>query len=499
MANASRPGGAGVRELAPKRSWGKVLFKTCILLVMAVVGAHWGWGKYAGTRFERELARYRAAGEPIDPSDFDTPASPDEENAVVDLLAAAELIDWRADVWDRFRRLELTLPLDESETTAIDGVLRNSRDALRRLDVAMTKPAVHLNDAYQSSLREQPATWSPLGREFPEMLRAAGLLAHQRGDDQSAMARVRQLLLIARVVQQEPSNMAQCAVMRIRGMACDLLLQIAPDLQLGDGSAGSVTAAEVRSMIEELMDDDSRRRALVRSLQGERVKGWDYAKGYADGRVELFQISFLLSNGHNCRDTEFERGLRQRILRPFALNDAPILVEHYTDLIAAVGNTSNWPALLAKMPTLSEPREVREHPWFHLVASALLYYPDRMFQVHFHGLTEQHLAATALALHCFAADHAGQLPADLDELVPTYLLAIPSDPMAPGGRRLGYIPNAIDPILYSVGDDGKDDGGNGQPIRSEFYYHGEQLTDWRTHDAVIHLSQRPRIHRDLNE
>ena len=107
MANASRPaGGAGVRELAPKRSWGKVLFKACILLLMAVVGAHWGWGKYAGARLERELAKYRAVGEPIDPGDFDTPASPDEENAIVDLLAAAELIDWRADVWDRFEAIE---------------------------------------------------------------------------------------------------------------------------------------------------------------------------------------------------------------------------------------------------------------------------------------------------------------------------------------------------------------------------------------------------------
>jgi hypothetical protein len=389
--------------------------------------------------------------------------------------------------------------LDESETITIEGVLHNSRDALRRLDVAMTKPAVHLKDAYQSPLREQPATWSPLTREFPEMLRAAGLLAHQRGDDHIAMARVRQLLLIARVVQQEPSNVAQCAVMRVRGMACDLLLQIAPDLRLGAGSSDSVTTTEVRSMIEELMDDASRRRALVRSLQGERVRGCDDAKGYADGRVELFQISFLLSNGHNCRDTEFERGLRQRILRPFALNDAPILIEHYTGLIAAVGNTSNWPALLAKMPPLSEPREVREHPWFHLVASALLYYPDRMFQLHFHGLTEQHLAATALALRSFAADHAGQLPSDLDELVPAYLPAIPTDPMAPGGRRLGYVPNAIDPILYSVGDNGEDDGGNGQPIRPDYYYRGEQLTDWQTHDAVIHLSRQPRIRRDASE
>src|SRR3954469_25507898 len=115
MADASRPGGDGVRELAPKRSWPKVLFRACILLVMAVVGAHWGWGKYAGARLERELARYRAAGEAIDPADFVEPQPPEDQTGAVHLFPATDLIDSHSKVWRGFDRLEPALPLDDRE------------------------------------------------------------------------------------------------------------------------------------------------------------------------------------------------------------------------------------------------------------------------------------------------------------------------------------------------------------------------------------------------
>jgi hypothetical protein len=82
---------------------------------------------------------------------------------------------------------------------------------------------------------------------------------------------------------------------------------------------------------------------------------------------------------------------------------------------------------------------------------------------------------------------------DLDELVPAYMPVLPIDPMASGGRRLGYLPSAIDAILYSVGEDGTDDGGDERPIRKGRRYPSAYLADWRTHDLVIHLARQPRV------
>jgi hypothetical protein len=51
----------------------------------------------------------------------------------------------------------------------------------------------------------------------------------------------------------------------------------------------------------------------------------------------------------------------------------------------------------------------------------------------------------------------GSLPEKLDDLVPTYLKAIPQDPF--DGKPLRYKKLAKGYVVYSVGDDGEDNGG----------------------------------------
>ena len=61
-----------------------------------------------------------------------------------------------------------------------------------------------------------------------------------------------------------------------------------------------------------------------------------------------------------------------------------------------------------------------------------------------------------LALRAYAMDH-GSFPPRLDDLVPQYLGRIPADRFS--GRALVYRPADKDFVLYSVGRDGRDDGG----------------------------------------
>jgi len=71
--------------------------------------------------------------------------------------------------------------------------------------------------------------------------------------------------------------------------------------------------------------------------------------------------------------------------------------------------------------------------------------------------TQNRLLIVALALRAYRVEH-GAYPAKLSALVPTYLSAIPADPFALSGQ-LRYKPSSPGYILYSVGPDGKDDGG----------------------------------------
>ncbi|MEM9166095.1 MAG: hypothetical protein AAGB48_03625 [Planctomycetota bacterium] len=80
----------------------------------------------------------------------------------------------------------------------------------------------------------------------------------------------------------------------------------------------------------------------------------------------------------------------------------------------------------------------------------------------------------------------GSLPATLDDLVPTYLDAVPIDPLAdPDGTPLRYVvldePDAVDRryLLYSVGLDRTDDGGvQAQDVRFAALRPGNEGTDF---------------------
>lgn len=68
---------------------------------------------------------------------------------------------------------------------------------------------------------------------------------------------------------------------------------------------------------------------------------------------------------------------------------------------------------------------------------------------------------TALALRAYELE-AGRLPERLEELAPAYLLTVPEDPM--NGEPLRWNPRTA--RLYSVCEDGRDDGGDFDPERA---------------------------------
>ena len=111
---------------------------------------------------------------------------------------------------------------------------------------------------------------------------------------------------------------------------------------------------------------------------------------------------------------------------------------------------------------------------------------SRAVQFHFRALTSRRLAATGLAIRLYEIDH-GHRPHTLNELVPDYLPAIPLDPFSPDGAPIGYRPDADPPVLYSVGDDGVDDGG-------EFALTDSGTVDRESKDRVLFLNgDRPRL------
>ena len=76
--------------------------------------------------------------------------------------------------------------------------------------------------------------------------------------------------------------------------------------------------------------------------------------------------------------------------------------------------------------------------------------------------TARRLTVTAIALKRYHLEH-GIYPATLNELVPAFLFAVPIDFMDGKPLRYKLRPDG-DFLLYSVGEDGKDDGGDPSPV-----------------------------------
>jgi hypothetical protein len=71
-------------------------------------------------------------------------------------------------------------------------------------------------------------------------------------------------------------------------------------------------------------------------------------------------------------------------------------------------------------------------------------------------VAHERLLVAELALRCCRSEQ-GQVPTGLEQLVPKYLQRVPLDPFS--SSPVIYRPQGTNWLLYSVGEDGADDGG----------------------------------------
>jgi hypothetical protein len=92
----------------------------------------------------RQVAAYRAAGEPIEMSDFVVRGVADDDNAVIPLREAAASIDEKTEVAKKFDRFpnQFELPLTDQEAAAIRDMGAANTTAFDKVDEAMTRKGV---------------------------------------------------------------------------------------------------------------------------------------------------------------------------------------------------------------------------------------------------------------------------------------------------------------------------------------------------------------------
>ena len=100
-------------------------------------------------------------------------------------------------------------------------------------------------------------------------------------------------------------------------------------------------------------------------------------------------------------------------------------------------------------------------------------------------VAQRRMAGIALAMRLYEVDN-GRRPGKLGELVPKYLPAVPVDPFSPDGKPISYRPDLPKPVLYSVGMNQIDEGG-------QYAASLDEDPDFEKYDTVFFLNgDRPR-------
>lgn len=396
-----------------------------------------------------KLAKLRQKGHPTTMAELnawyaDVPA---ESNAAVNLLAAVEMFstvvpDKLPIIGPNAARVE---PFDawsaEAKSLAADYVSSN------------VAAYAALNQTLKLPLSRYPGTFSYNGmishlspiKQAAQKMTLAAQSAAEQGKAEEATEGIENVFRVARTIEGEPvfiSVLVRNACVAIGASATERVIN---RLELSDSQI-----SRIQTQISSALATN----ALARGLAGELAYGLE---GFSMGPAQLAQLmnpvgggaglpsagsriahAFYAGSGLKGADQGAYLDAMIR-LQEAAAEDFPRRLNTASNIAyEATGGSNSWP-MVRMMTKMTIPSLAKSF--------------DRDAQL----TATLRCALTALAVERFRIAHEGKLPATLVELVPQYLADVPSDPY--NGKPLLFKPLTKGFVVYSLGDDGDDDGG----------------------------------------
>jgi hypothetical protein len=263
---------------------------------------------------------------------------------------------------------------------------------------------------------------------------------HLHGNDAEAVERLLDALYLAEAMHRDPTLISQLVAIGLDALTCAGVEQVAPGIHVdASGQGGAATPAQVRKLIDVLLDDELLQRGMQDAIEEERAFALEVFRNEGD---QTWAIRPAATRAQVRALQTFEVNVRVA-----AANNAADARRAAAGYVRSEGREPFVPLLQAG---LSRP-SLRYSRWFESDQSNLA----RVIEQKFRGQGERRAAAAILALQLYRTDHAGTWPAALDDLVPAYLPKLPADPFYNDGRPLGYVlrtagrPDGADrPMVY---------------------------------------------------
>lgn len=415
---------------------------------------------------DAKLQEIRAAGLPTNGKELNVyyPAVPDNENAALVMTQAFALArdysDSRSNEIANIKIPSRGQSLTPEQKNLLSGYVEMNSDALDKM-----REAIKLSSSrYPLDYTPGPDTLLPhLGKlkKLAVIVRYKSFLESDSGDTTNAVFDIENLCGMAQTLDQEPDMIAQLVRIALLAIAENSLehnfnISSLDESELA-GLASAFSQAEKTNLMRKALVGELALNAPIFQLARSRpksavelVEGAQQIGGFSTHALDFWLIrepGFFRATGFWDRDFLFYLSTLETNI---ALDNFPppkslVAAENFKRADETVGRKNYY---LSKMLLAALSNAITKE------ASSFAYLRTSI---------------AAIAVERFRLAH-GQLPENLNELVPQFISAVPIDPF--DGQPLRYHRLSKGYVIYSIGSDGQDDGGREKPA------------DWKSGDKT---------------
>ncbi len=425
------------------------------------------------------LEAIRKQGYPVTLAELDAwyPQVPAAENAALDYTQAFALPVFSESnyvaktIGDRTWLPPRGQALGGEAKTELAEVLATNQTALRLLH----SPRPSSGCRYPVDLKQgwaTPFSHLPGVKAAVNLLGAEALLHAANGQTEQAVQALLAAGRVADSLEREPMLLSQLVRISSWATIVSRLERVMNVTSLTDEQLASLQPMLARA---------ERPEALARALAGERANGLAV---FTDGKA---QAAFL--SGWDPGSTPQPETLRTTAVISLLKMTGVFRKDRAFYLQMLATNIAVAERPFPERVSLGQQASAGLLPGkFHIISSMLFPSYPRAFLRDADHAAHIRVTQTVLAVERFRRAHGNALPSDLEQLVPAYLSAVPTDPY--DGKPLRFKKLGPGYVLYSIGRDLRDDGGLELDPKNPNAAHDvtftvERWPPWRAHSGLI--------------
>ncbi len=428
----------------PRLRWLKRIGKG-LLIAAVIIAGRMAWHHYQATKNLQEALAEMDRAEPgwrLEEIEAAREKIPEEENSARVVVAATKMLprNWPPKEFDDlFVKLAPTEQLPPEDFARLKKELTDVRPALVEAHKLAGMPRGRHYLSYERNVLDTLLRDQVEGRRISRLLVLDALRHGQEGNLKEALVSCRAALNTARAIGDEPFASSQ--LIRTAGLVA---VCQAVEHTLGQGEPPREEMIAIRKLLAE---EDAYADLMV-AARGERAVDHGTFDAIESGDVSFGQMAL--------GKTEWTDRFYALFYRDNLRDEHPIMLREMTRWVAIAQMPSSEQAQVERQFELA----VRDLPKSAILTRLLLPNLTKLGEASRRKHACIRCISAALAAECYRQTHK-HWPDSLDQLCPQFLSAVPLDPF--DGSPLRYRRLKDGAMIYSVGNDRVDDGGNLDP------------------------------------